>query len=68
MWPDNWPIVMMWLRLQTQWRTSMGGPIGLDYSVLPWFFKLYGTDNEKELLEGLQVMEAAALSAMSKEG
>ncbi len=29
-WDENWPAVEMWLRLQTQWRTSFGGLIGLD--------------------------------------
>lgn len=57
----------MWSRVQTQWRTSMSGAIGLDYSVLAWLFKMYEVEDPRSLLEDLQVMEAAVLAAMSKE-
>lgn len=58
----------MWTRLQTQWRASAGGVIGLDYSVLEWLLRLYEVKDQRALLEDLQVMEGAALSAMHKEG
>ena len=35
-WEENWPIVQMFLRIQTQWRVSMSGPVGLDYASLNW--------------------------------
>jgi hypothetical protein len=63
---DNWPAVVMWSRIQTQWRVSMGGPIGLDYSALSWMLSLYPSDNPQLLVEDLQVMEAAALEAMAE--
>ena len=66
-WPENWNTVVMWCRVQTQWRTSAGGAIGLDYSVLAWLFKMYAVDDPRALLEDLQVMEGAALAAMNKE-
>lgn len=56
------------MRVQTQWRTSMSGAVGLDYSVLPWFFRMYEVKDPRSLLEDLQVMEATVLAAMSKEG
>ena len=59
--PDNWPIVQMFLRLQTQWRTAMSGLVGLDYGVAEWLFRLYEVEDPRSLLEGLQVMEAAAI-------
>lgn len=68
-WEDNWDIVMMFLRMQTQWTTSMAGFVGLKYEVLlssGGLFDLYNVDNRREMLEGLQVMEAAALSELSK--
>ena len=67
-WPENWDAVLMFLRISTQWRTSMGGPIGLDYGALEWLFRLYEVKEPRSLLEDLQVMEGAALTAMSKEG
>ena len=40
-WEDNWEVVMMFLRLQTQWNTTMGGFIGIKYEVLEWLCRLY---------------------------
>lgn len=57
----------MWCRVQTQWRTSAGGVIGLDYSALAWLFKMYAVKDPRALLEDLQVMEGAALAVMLKE-
>lgn len=67
-WPENWAAVEMFLRISTQWRTSMAGPIGLDYGALEWLFRLYEVKEPRSLLEDLQVMEGAALTAMAKEG
>ena len=57
----------MWSRIQTQWRTGVSGVLGLDYSVLPWLFKMYEVEDHRSLLEDLQVIEATVLTAMSKE-
>ncbi|NDC36071.1 MAG: hypothetical protein EBZ51_12050 [Synechococcaceae bacterium WB9_2_112] len=57
----------MWCRVQTQWRTSAGGAVGLDYGVLAWLFKMYAVEDPRALLEDLQVMEGAALAAMNRE-
>ncbi len=64
-WPDNWSTVQMFLRLQTQWRTTMSGVVGLDYAAAQWVFKLYEVDDPRSLLEALQVMEAAAMGKMN---
>ena len=65
-WQTNWEIVQMFLRLQTQWRTNMSGVTGLDYTAAEWLFKLYAVEEPRELLEGLQVMEAAAMSKLNQ--
>jgi hypothetical protein len=68
--PDNWPAVVMWSRIQTQWRVSMNGVIGLDYGILLGpgnMFDLYSVESPRLLLEDLQVMEFAALEAMNTE-
>jgi hypothetical protein len=60
---------MMFLRLQTQWSVTMGGYVGLKYEVLlgaGGLMSLYDVDNPRELLEEIQVMEAAALSELNK--
>ena len=66
MWEENWETVEMFLRLQTQWRVGMGGYTGLDYGAAQWLFSLYQIKKPSELLEDLQVMEAAVLEAMAK--
>lgn len=60
-WEENWPVVEMFLRAQTQWRTTMSGVLGLDYGALKWLFSLYSVEDQRSLLEDLQVMEAAAM-------
>jgi hypothetical protein len=68
-WEENWDIVMMFLRMQTQWTVSMAGYVGMKYEVLlvsGGLFDLYDVENRREVLEGLRIMEAAALTEFSK--
>jgi hypothetical protein len=69
-WDENWETVMMFLRMQTQWNVTMGGYVGLKYEVLlgaGGMLSLYDVDNPREMLEGIQAMEAVALSELNKE-
>ena len=66
-WEENWEIVLMFLRLQTQWNVSTGGVIGLKYEVLPWLCDLYSIKDVRTMFEGLQVMEGAALKEIQKD-
>lgn len=68
MWDENWDIVMMFLRLQTQWTVVMGGYVGLRYEALQWMCGLYSVEDTRAMLEGIQIMEAAALEALNKNG
>jgi len=55
--------------MQTQWTVTMGGYVGLKYEVLlgaSGLMSLYDVENPREMLESLQVMEAAALSELNK--
>jgi hypothetical protein len=55
--------------MQTQWNVTMGGYVGLKYEVLlgaSGLMSLYDVENPREMLEELQVMEAAALSELNK--
>jgi len=68
-WEENWETVVMFLRMQTQWSVTMGGYVGLKYEVLlgaSGLMSLYDVSNPREMLEELQVMEAAALSELNK--
>ncbi len=60
---------MMFLRMQTQWQVSMAGYIGLKYEVLlgsGGLFDLYNVEDRRDMLERLQVLEAAALTHLRK--
>ena len=66
----NWDIVQMFLRMSTQWSTSFGGFVGLKYEVLllqGGLFDLYHVEDREEMLEGLRIMENAALKEINKE-
>jgi hypothetical protein len=65
-WPENWPAVEMFLRCQTQWRTTMAGVCGLDYAAVQWLFRLYEVKDQPAVLESLQVMEAMAVKILNK--
>lgn len=67
-WDENWDIVMMFMRLQTQWNVVMGGFTGLRYEVLRWLCDLYSVEDPKAMLEGIQIMEAAALQVLNDHG
>jgi hypothetical protein len=53
----------------TQWRTGVGGAIGLDYAVLPAIMELVGVpqDNRLEVFNDLRLMEDAALAHLRKD-
>lgn len=65
-WEENWPAVEMFMRAQTQWRVGMNGLTGLDYGAVAWLLKLYEVEDQRSLLEDLQVMEGAVLAVIAK--
>ena len=62
---ENWPVVSMFMRLQTQWVPSMGGLLGLNDQSVQFLFKIEGIENQQEMLADLQVMELAALQVLN---
>jgi hypothetical protein len=70
-WDENWDTLLMFLRMQTQWNTTMAGYLGLKYEVLLMqggLFDLYCVQDRPTMLEDLRKMEAAALSELNKAG
>ena len=65
-WQENWPVLEMFLRCQTQWRTTMNGVLGLDYGAVAWLFKMYAVEDPPALLEDLQVMESVVVATVNK--
>jgi hypothetical protein len=65
---ENWPVLELFLRVQTQWRIGMSGPVGLDYTAVAWVLKLTAEEaNHRALLEDLQIMEGAVLGFIAKQ-
>tara|TARA_A200000159_G_scaffold34668_1_gene31183 strand:- start:216 stop:386 length:171 start_codon:yes stop_codon:yes gene_type:complete len=53
--------------MTTQWNVTMGGVIGLKYDVLEWFCRIYYVKDVQSMLEGIQIMEKAALDVFNKD-
>ena len=64
-WEENWDAVLMFVRMSTQWNTSMAGLTGLNYPSLEWLCKLYSVKDPVAIFEGVQVMEMAALAVLN---
>jgi len=64
--PENWETMEVFLRLQTQWRVSQGAFIGLDYNAAKFIFDVCKIEDQKETLDGLQIIEFAALKALNE--
>ena len=58
---------MIFIRMMTQWRTTMGGVTGLDYSVLQMLFDLFDISNRVEVFEDIQIMEREAMRLLNKD-
>lgn len=67
-WEDNWEAFGLFLQCQTQWRVSMSGLVGLDYSAVAWILRLYEVEDQRLTLEKLQVIEATVLQMMNQKG
>lgn len=66
-WEENWEIVVMFLRMSTQWNTSMSGLTGLNYPSLEWLCKLYAVKDPVAIFEGVQVMELTVLQTLNRD-
>lgn len=68
-WEENWPAVMFFSRLGTQWRTGMGGPSGLDYTAVLALLRTLRLPRAEAdaLFDDVQTMERAALQEMAEQ-
>tara|TARA_Y100000004_G_scaffold172001_1_gene208475 strand:+ start:339 stop:581 length:243 start_codon:yes stop_codon:yes gene_type:complete len=64
--PANWPVVSMFLKLQTQWRVSTGAIVGLDYNAVRWLFELYAVEEPRKMLDDLQIIEATVVETLNQ--
>jgi len=66
-WPENLETVQLFMDVQTQWRTTSGGVMGLDYGVVLSLLSLKGATDPIALLGDLQVMEMRARELINQE-
>lgn len=66
-WPEHEDVVLTFLRCQTQWRTTAGGVMGLDYGVILQMLDLYAVSNRPQVMEDLQVMENRAKQLINEQ-
>lgn len=55
----------MFQALSTQWRVSMDGPTGIDYTVIPMLANAYGICDLATVIKDIQLMESKALELMN---
>lgn len=65
-WPDNWRVWVLFMRVSTQWTVGMAGPTGLRYEALyPLLDRLAEDESDwTAIFDDVQAMEVAALEAM----
>lgn len=67
-WPENWPAFDVFAQLDTQWRTGMNGPTGLDYAALyPLLDRIGLADPDwRQMFDDVRTLESAALAEIRK--
>lgn len=66
LWAEHWPAVDLFSRLQTQWRATSGGLVGLDYGVLMALAPVWGVTVTRPVMDALQVMEVHAREILNQ--
>lgn len=66
--PDAAPALDIFLFCQTQWRSSMSGITGLDYTAVISVIKMRVKKNRtrRQLLDDVRLIESGALAALSR--
>lgn len=65
---DNWDVWNFWLLISTQWRTSFGGLIGLDYTAVTKVAEIEDVEITPCFLEKIKALENTTLTYFAKQG
>lgn len=68
LWAEHEEAVRVFAAMLTQWRVGFGGPIGLDYNVLPVVERRLSMRPCPHRFRDLQVLEAEALRWFAQKG
>lgn len=67
LWLENVETWLFFCGVQTQWRTSMSGLVGLDYGAILAVAALHEIEDRRQLLTELQWIESAILSELAEQ-
>lgn len=69
LWPDNVQAWNCWQGVQTQWRTGMSGPTGLDYAGVRAFLGMQDLEinEQREAFVGIQACERVTLDVWAEQ-
>ena len=67
-WEDCWESIELYVRNQTQWRSSANGLLGLDYNVIyaDMSRRAIPENRQSVLMDDIRVIESAARKEMSR--
>lgn len=67
-WDENWDSLQLYIRNQTQWRSSANGLLGLDYNVIyaDMSQREVPVKEQAELMNKIRVIEAQARKELSR--
>lgn len=65
-WACNWKSVMLFQRVRRQWRMGFAGPVALDLGPVPAVAAALGIKLTARRLDDLAIMEAEALSILTR--
>jgi hypothetical protein len=67
-WPENWPVWLLWGEMRGQWRVGINGAYAIDYT--PLFARMdrlaLRAEDWEEMFADFRVIEAVALGEMNK--
>lgn len=66
--PGNLEAWSLWLAVQTQWRVSFGGLVGLDYPAMFQMAEFMGIEMSAGTLAKIKALEMATLNRPDKAG
>lgn len=65
-WAEHGPVLELFIRCATQWRSGANGVLGLDYGVILQMASLYQIQELASVMEDLQIMELHARDLINK--
>lgn len=66
LWAELWPVVHLFMRCMTQWRTGPGGLVGLDYGAVWQMAGILGQAVDAAMMEDILQLELQARDVLNR--